>query len=61
MNNSENQKQISRVVELTEAETDRVAGGDNGQHNGGVNGQHFGLTAKETDQAAWTLNPGHNK
>jgi hypothetical protein len=56
---SENQR-ATGLVELTEAETDRVAGGDNGDH--------FGQTAKEFDVPAWSLNPGkadgapgHNK
>ena len=61
---AENQK-ATAPVDLTEAETDRVAGGDNGNHFGqlknGDDGYHFGQTAKELGVPAWSLNPGHNK
>ena len=64
MKNSENQK-ATGLVAMTEAETDRVAGGDNGNHFGllknGDDGNHFGQTAKGSDVPAWTLNPGHKK
>jgi len=67
----ENQK-ATGLVEMTEAETDRVAGGDNGKHLGelknGDDGNHFGQTAKGSGVPAWTLNdgkaadaPGHTK
>ena len=39
--------------ELTETETDHVAGGDNGNH--------FGQEAKEMGVPAWTLNNGNAK
>jgi hypothetical protein len=57
--NKENQK-ATDLVELTEVETDRVAGGDNGRH--------IGQLAKAGDVPAWLINPGkadeapgHNK
>jgi hypothetical protein len=56
---AENQK-ATAPVELTESETDNVAGGDNGHH--------YGQRAKELDVPAWSINsgkaadaPGHNK
>jgi hypothetical protein len=47
------------MVELTESETDHVAGGA---------GRHYGQIAKELGVSAWSINagnaanaPGHNK
>jgi hypothetical protein len=59
MDTPENQK-ATGLVEMTEFETDQVAGGDNGHH--------YGQIAKELGEPAWSINggkaadaPGHNK
>jgi len=56
---TENQK-ATAPAELTESETKRVGGGDNGNH--------WGQIARKEDVPAWSINsgnaanaPGHNK
>ena len=45
-------KQEKVPILLTEAETDRVAGGD---------GNHYGQMAKEAGEPAWDFNAGKGK
>jgi hypothetical protein len=48
-----NPKQEKAPILLTEAETDRVAGGDNGNH--------WGQKAKDEGVPAWFINSGEGK